>query len=188
MGVIDFCVRGGGWRMLRWWKGANERYPDLGAEVRVHMPTGRCAFIVIGPVGVIWSCPASHPVTWNLTPAEEYELVSKYIQKAVESIQRRQAAASSETLTWAGAHPALWEYLTVDAFDDGAPREVSMLLVFVEDGRFKVALQDRQEGQSLWATAESLGAALGALESHLRAGTGDWRRMRGQQGKKGGKR
>jgi len=73
------------------------------------------------------------------------------------------------------ALPSLLEYLTSVLFEDGSERETSTLLVFTEDGRWKVALNDRQEGRSLWVSGSSFFGALLALEEQLCTGEGDWR-------------
>lgn len=81
--------------------------------------------------------------------------------------------------------PGLMEYLTHDKYEDGTPRERSALSVFIEDGWYKLALNDKDLRRSLYVTAESLIEALKALERHLLADTGDWRSWSG--GKKKGK-
>jgi hypothetical protein len=72
--------------------------------------------------------------------------------------------------------PAVMEYLFLDHWEDGASRETSTLLVFVEDGRVKACLNDRQEERSLWVSSTSFLGALAALEDALRSGGADWRR------------
>lgn len=76
------------------------------------------------------------------------------------------------------ACPCLVEHLTQSRWPDGKRREVSTLTVFLEEGRVKAALNDRAEKCSLWATADSVAAALASLESMLASGRPDWRRWR----------
>lgn len=71
--------------------------------------------------------------------------------------------------------PTLVQYLNDTSWDDGAVRETSTLMLLVEDGFLKACLNDRAMGRSLWVAADGVDAALAALESHLAAGTGDWR-------------
>lgn len=72
-------------------------------------------------------------------------------------------------------HPALWEYLTVDRFDDGTARETATLLLFVEDGLVKGCLNDRAGARSCWVSATSMGGLLGLLEEALQSDQAEWR-------------
>ncbi len=81
------------------------------------------------------------------------------------------------------ALPALWEYLTLRTYDDGSPRQAATLLVFVEDGTWKVCLSDREAQRSAWAAAETFQSALSALEASVASGAVQWRTARPQQGK-----
>lgn len=73
-------------------------------------------------------------------------------------------------------YPALWEYLTLSAWEDGSPRALSTLIVFQEDGAWKVCLNDRAEGRSLWRSADTLAGLWEALEVALAGNAADWRR------------
>lgn len=71
--------------------------------------------------------------------------------------------------------PRLVEYLEEVKWDDGSKRETSTLMLLVEDGWLKACLNDRAMGCSLWVTADTVEAALDALEGHLERGDGEWR-------------
>jgi hypothetical protein len=75
-------------------------------------------------------------------------------------------------------YPNLTEYLVLRTFADGSERETSTLLIFAVDGLWKVCLNDRAEGQCLWASGASHGDAMAALELMLESGSADWRRTR----------
>lgn len=139
-----------------------------------------------------WACVAlvhtqydevgEHQAVWpfdlrvaNLDLEEE---AMSFLKKATAAVAKKEVRGNAEAAAWAEQHAALWEYMTAEAFEDGEARETSMLMVFCEDMRFKACLQDRAAGQSLWATGSTLEAALAAIEAHLRAGTGDWRRSK----------
>jgi len=77
--------------------------------------------------------------------------------------------------SWEGKHSEIMAFLTDVAYDDGTPRELSTISLFVEDGMFKAALNDKDMRRSLYVTAESMLGALGALEATLLRGGGDWR-------------
>lgn len=165
---------------------ANE-YPVLRARVVLNRRDLGCWFEVVSDRGLYAAIPCVWPLPEWGSHREEGEYVASFIRRAVQAQEKRAARVSAEAGSWAAAHAAIWEYLTCDQFEDGEQREVSMLLVFVEDGRFKLALQDRQEGRSLWTVADSISEALRLLESVLKAGNGDWRQMRGAHQKKGKK-
>lgn len=71
--------------------------------------------------------------------------------------------------------PNVVEHLVASTYDDGSKRERSTLTVFIEDGHVKIALNDRQEKQSFYVTAERLWDALEGMESHLVDGKAEWR-------------
>lgn len=75
---------------------------------------------------------------------------------------------------------ALGEYLVLDRWDDGDPRRTSTLLLFCENGRWSVCLNDREAGRSAWASGETPEAALDALEDGLASGDANWRASRQQ--------
>ncbi len=71
--------------------------------------------------------------------------------------------------------PALFEYLTLCVWDDGSPRVPATLLVFCEDGLFKICLNDRASGRSAWAAAASWERAFAVMEAMLASGDVEWR-------------
>lgn len=79
--------------------------------------------------------------------------------------------------------PRLAEYLAATLYDDGTRRETSTLSIFVEDGRLKVALNDRDEESSAYVTGDTLAGLLGALEEGLGDDSLDWRAWKGRKKK-----
>lgn len=71
--------------------------------------------------------------------------------------------------------PRVWEYLTLLHFDDGSARELSKLSIFVENGKFKVALNDAAEKASLYVSGDTVDGVLKALESTLGHDNPEWR-------------
>lgn len=172
------------WREWRHWPIPASECPMLDAHLWVHSRTGDARFVVTSDLGLYYWCPAEHPVRWGLTHEQETVLVAKFVRSAVRRSEQAAMQKSSAGVLWESAHPAIWEYLTLDVDDEGQERVTSMLCVFVESGVVKIALQDRQEGQSLWVASASLVEALAALEARLQAGDGEWRQSRGQQAQK----
>lgn len=80
--------------------------------------------------------------------------------------------------------PLLIDYLTNVKYDDGSVRELSTLNIFIQDGLFKVAVNDRDAEASLYASGETLQLALAAAESRLNANVPDWRFWKSKTGKK----
>ena len=81
----------------------------------------------------------------------------------------------SELKKLSATYPCLLAHLTDPTWDDGEARTVSTLLLFTENGRWKVCLKDRNANASLWASGEALSEAMAAIEACLALGTGEWR-------------
>lgn len=82
--------------------------------------------------------------------------------------------------------PALWEFLTATSWPppDGGPRTVGTVLLFVETGRWKACLRDRECGQVAFVSAASAEGLLDALDAGLTNGSLDWRPDRPKGGKR----
>jgi len=85
-----------------------------------------------------------------------------------------------ETWGWSEDHPALWEFLTLTEHESGVPRATSTLTLFVDEGRLKAVLRDRDASQALFATGATVEALLGSLEAMLADPLADWRPDRKQ--------
>lgn len=66
------------------------------------------------------------------------------------------------------------EYLSLDLVE-GKPRQTATLLVFVESGRWRACVNDRDSESSFFRSSESFLGLLESLESALSNGTADWR-------------
>lgn len=80
-------------------------------------------------------------------------------------------------------YPNLIEYLTVTEFEDGSSRERSVLSVFVEDGRVKVCLNDKELERSGYVSGDTLTGVLVALEKALATEGLEWRPWGGKKRK-----
>lgn len=80
--------------------------------------------------------------------------------------------------TFSVLYPALWEYLSLERWEDGELRETSTLLLFVVEGRWRACLNDRAHGRSCWRSGDTLEALLVSLEDALASGLAEWRRSR----------
>lgn len=72
-------------------------------------------------------------------------------------------------------HPVLLEWLTRQEWEPGAPRSTGTIMVFVEQGRWKAWLHDRDAQEGCFVTGETLGLLLETVEDILAKGGGDWR-------------
>lgn len=81
------------------------------------------------------------------------------------------------------AFPDLVEFLTAAKWPDGTARATGTVMLFVEDGKWKAWLHDRDASMSAFVAASSLEGLLRAAEGAVAGETGDWRADR----KKGGR-
>jgi hypothetical protein len=70
---------------------------------------------------------------------------------------------------------ALWEYMCLDAYEDGQARKRSSVTVFTDGPDVKCMLKDRDAGMVLWSVGRTIDGALDALDSLLRAEDAPWR-------------
>lgn len=75
-----------------------------------------------------------------------------------------------------------WMTCLVDA--DRVKRQTSSVSLFVDDGKWKGVINDKDAGRSLFVSADTLEGVWEALEAHLATGGGDWRRSYGSKGKR----
>jgi len=170
-----------GWRPIRWERDVIEGNPYASLVVWMDRENPFCIGALSCCGRLVWAYPILHPIDVERSGVSWSDFVSKWIQRQVERTGKKADALSEAGQKWVEAHEALWEYMTCDEMPDGGERMTSMLVILTENGMVKAALQDRQEGLSLWAAAQSVPEVLDALEARLRAGDGDWRPMRGQQ-------
>jgi hypothetical protein len=74
--------------------------------------------------------------------------------------------------------PALVEFLHCEAWPDGSRRQTGTLLVFVDEGRLKACLSDRDQALVGFVTGESLEGLIRAVEEGLQGDHVDWRPSR----------
>lgn len=136
---------------------------------------------------LVWVEPCPHPVEMVLESGSIERWIMSFLRRKDQAEAKRAMVNAALAGEWAKKHPALWEFLTCEEYPDGSPRERSMLCLFVENGVFKGALQDRDQQQSLWASGDALESVLEALEAKVASGDDcEWRAMGGV--KKTGKR
>jgi hypothetical protein len=86
---------------------------------------------------------------------------------AVEPREAREA--------WRDMFPRLWSLLTQGRDDEGRHVQTGTLLVFLEEGRIKLCLHDRERCRVAFLTVSGLPQGFAELEDALLRGTLDWR-------------
>lgn len=75
----------------------------------------------------------------------------------------------------------IW-HLTATKYADGSPRRPGSLLVFAQDGVYKLMIRDRDEGLCLWLATQTIEGVLMAAEAGLGSPAAEWRVDRQQEG------
>lgn len=85
------------------------------------------------------------------------------------------AAPSATDDRFLKLYPTLHTYMTDTTWEDGTSREVSSLSVFVEDGRWKIAINDKDLRRSVYVTGGTFLEAMQAAEKAVASSGCDWR-------------
>jgi hypothetical protein len=109
----------------------------------------------------------------NALDQREWEmgLISQALGAAAQTVKGAKASDPALEKTCPTLHAFMCE-----VEEDGKPRSPSSLVVFTEEGSWKVCLTERDAGLQLWRTAETLQKALQAIEKALAGGNADWRK------------
>jgi len=107
-------------------------------------------------------------------------MATNYLESLMRSAGRAKSPGKVTIPDMADLYPAIHAFMTELVLPNGTPRSPCSLLVVVEDGAVKAALLDRDTEQSLWASADSLGNVLAALEGRASDPGADWRKKRQQ--------
>lgn len=83
--------------------------------------------------------------------------------------------ASLELCELAVKWPTMWEFLSLTLWPDGKSRSTGTILFFVEQGRVKANLNDRDAGVSTFVSGTSLSQCLEAVEAGLSDDSLEWR-------------
>lgn len=81
---------------------------------------------------------------------------------------------------FASTYPSLWAFLSASAYDDGESRQTGTMLLFVEQGKVKACLNDRECSDVSFVTGGDVLTLLQRVEEGLRLGDLDWRAVRGR--------
>lgn len=109
---------------------------------------------------------------------------------------KRRNGQSENGLDWAAVageefvfgFPCVLEFLSRQSWEGGVARVPGTMMVFYEQGRWKLWVHDRDASESCFLSGTSLEEVLRSLEGILSEGGGDWRPDKGQRpgiGRKG---
>lgn len=101
--------------------------------------------------------------------------MSAFVRKKAAASDCTPVAAVSREGAFSRAYPALWEYMTLLQFEDGSPRKTTTVKLFLGDYGLQGMIDDRENEQVAFVTADSLESVFQALETGLREGRLDWR-------------
>jgi hypothetical protein len=102
-------------------------------------------------------------------------VVDDVLSKPVPMSDKPESERTPIDMAFQRSCPALWEYLTQGKYPDGSPRQKSSLLLFPQDGAFKIMLKDPDAGRCLWAASPTITGLFTVLEGALNEPQPDWR-------------
>jgi len=154
-------------------------YADNGMSLRAHLEWVDGRFYAVAydweKATTVARVPVPHPDDWGGGRGYFEEVMMAFINRQARTQERVEVQWGEEAIEWAAKYLALFEYLTVEAWEDGSVRVTSTLTVFCEHGLFKGCINDRDGSRTLWATAGSFQGLLDALEVKLKDPTAEWR-------------
>jgi hypothetical protein len=152
--------------------------PPWRVEVRRH--GGRTSFFVwdLSTREVAFSTEAYVPWWERRSVLSLLRGVEMFLKKRTESGQNGYASNEPNDPEFLVEYAGLWEHLTCHMYEGGGPRVTSTLLVFVEDGLFKLCLNDRDNGQVAFLSAETFSEALKDVDQKIIEGRLEWRMSR----------
>jgi len=108
----------------------------------------------------------------------------KYVKKReATSAQEGSESPKIEDKVMLQQYPATFEFLTEVVWPDGTTRLPGSLVVFCEDGQFKLCVNDKDCGTVAFIASGTMQGAFQAVELGLRQDTLDWRQSSGGKGK-----
>jgi hypothetical protein len=75
-------------------------------------------------------------------------------------------------------YPGIWEMLTCCSYPDMSARETSTLMIFSEDCKITIVLNDRANNLAAFVTGRGVSEALQRLEVKLQTDQVEWRQKK----------
>lgn len=128
------------------------------------------------------SCYAGHWGYGKQRKKEKHSMAD-FLRKKSKEEKKGPLQQDFTMCEFAKRYPCLHEWLTLDKWEDGTHREPSTLLLFLDDGRPKGCLNDREGGKVVFVAAWTFTDVLVAMEEGLLADTLDWRTAKKEKGR-----
>ncbi len=106
-------------------------------------------------------------------------VAGEFLKKRVPAADAVRAKALKVEAGDLKAYPALVDFLSAEEWPDGTERKPGTMLLFVDQGKAKVCLSDRDQGLVLFLTVDSLALILEACDDVLKSDEADWRPAKG---------
>lgn len=102
------------------------------------------------------------------------------LRESDDMLRRKSQSGSPQSSSFKDADasdlfPLVVEHVSATKFEDGKPRKTSTITLFVEGGKAKLCLSDREEGLTGWVSADTIWEAVRLLEQGLVDDSIDWR-------------
>lgn len=107
-----------------------------------------------------------------------YVPLSQKFRVTVSTDDRSRTVVALADDAFAQAYPTLSSFLTETEWEDGSTREAASVTLFIDDGLFKLALNDRDGERTAYVAKSMFKACWEALEKGLVGGSLDWRKWR----------
>lgn len=115
-------------------------------------------------------------VQWgNYSELRREEIVGKFVRQAIEKGTGFATSKFPADKEFQKAYPALWEYLTATEYDKDKPRETATLSVFVDGGKWKSVINDRDNQRSGFTTSDTFNGVITETDARLQTDSMDWR-------------
>jgi hypothetical protein len=98
-----------------------------------------------------------------------------FMRRVVQVAASAVGAADLLDCEFSKAHPALAEFVSMQAWEDGTRRETGTLFLFVDSGRWKLMLKDRDAKRVAFLTGDTLEELLQTADAGLIDASLDWR-------------
>lgn len=106
------------------------------------------------------------------------------IKKRDSAVEASGGPAKLKEGLWMRTYPSLWEFLSVDKFEDGSARRLPTITLFLGADGLQACLNDREQSLAAFVTSSTVEGLWQALDKGLKDDTLDWRRSQQQFQKK----
>jgi len=106
------------------------------------------------------------------------EVLSEDAMKKPQSADRMASTAAAEACDWMLDHSGIFAFLTDSKWEDGTRRELGTMMVFFEDGWWKVMINDKALKRLAFVSGDTYADVMLQVEDGLNKDSLDWRRAK----------